>query len=244
VSRDAGFDRCDLDTGIFSDPKFKKLARNHPDLIAVATAGYIGIVAQSWRAAERLSAEDAWPAILPWSPDAVVAMQEANLLDVDGKIVEHAWESWFGEANRRRLGGRARWQRYNKTRGGSEGDSETAAEKKSPAPLEENSQSVSQSVARVVVTTELPRGNDVGKGKKARPAAAQPADEVEPAFVSEERPESVGRAVVAPSDWCDYPASHKESGDHAVGRNYCHSCGGRHALRDQSITLISGGASR
>ena len=156
MSRGAGFDRCDLDTAIMSDPKFKKLARTHPDLIAVAIAGYVGIVAECWRAAERLAAEDAWPAIVPWSPDAVAAMKDADLLDADGRIVEHAWESWFGDANRRRQAGRARYARYNANR--PHPPEETPPENEIPPAPPKEEQSVSQSVARVVVPTWLPRG--------------------------------------------------------------------------------------
>jgi hypothetical protein len=87
------------------------------------------------------------------------------------------------------------------------------AEKETPGPKEENSQSVSQSVARVVVTTELPRGSDVTRDSrdgetspkrpsrkpKARPAVDPPSEGRKTADDPQsEGQESEGRAETAP----------------------------------------------
>ena len=76
-----GFERMDVSTAIDDDPKFRALARRHPDLFAVAFTAYVGMMARSWRQGERLTAEEAWPPLLPYDPAVVGAMRDVLLLD-------------------------------------------------------------------------------------------------------------------------------------------------------------------
>jgi hypothetical protein len=102
MSRDAGFANADLDTGIARDPKFRRLARLHPDLIAVAFAGYIGLLAESWGSGERRVATDGWPEIISYNDEAVAALIEVGLLDRASRLPAKAWKSWYGVACSRR----------------------------------------------------------------------------------------------------------------------------------------------
>jgi hypothetical protein len=123
MSRDGGFLRADLDTGIAHDPKFRRLARLHPKLAAVAFTGYVGLLAESWRLGDRLTALDGWPEIIPWSEQAVRALVEVELLDSETRVPEQAWMAWYGvalAARRRRqaagsLGGYAKAGSSNAT---------------------------------------------------------------------------------------------------------------------------------
>jgi hypothetical protein len=102
VSRGAGFANADLDVNIARDTKFRRLSRLHPDLIMPSFAGYVGILAECWGCGERKSAIDAWPEILPWSGEAVSALQEVGLLDAQQKLPQGAWRVWYGAACERR----------------------------------------------------------------------------------------------------------------------------------------------
>jgi hypothetical protein len=102
MTRGAGFGNADLDVNITRDPKFRRLARLHPDLVAAAFAGYVGILTDSWGSGERKAAIDAWPEIIPWSDDVIAALQEVELLDAQQKVSEKAWNEWFGAACARR----------------------------------------------------------------------------------------------------------------------------------------------
>jgi hypothetical protein len=102
MPRGAGFANADIDVNIARDPKFRRLARLHPDLIALSFAGYVGMLAESWGTGERKTALDAWPEILPWSAEAVSALQEVGLLDASQKVTTTAWRGWFGAACERR----------------------------------------------------------------------------------------------------------------------------------------------
>ena len=106
----------DVNTAIDDDPKFRTLARRHPDLFPVAFTAYVGIMARSWLHGERLTAEEAWPPLLPYDFTVVDALCDVVLLDAETRIPSGAWERHFGAASERRRLGRERWTRYNEHR--------------------------------------------------------------------------------------------------------------------------------
>jgi hypothetical protein len=102
MSRESGFSVADIATNMARDEKFRRLARLHPDLIAVAFAGYVGITLESWAVGRRVKAIDGWPEIVPWSEPAIKALRSQNLLDTRLKIPMKTWTSWYGAAFARR----------------------------------------------------------------------------------------------------------------------------------------------
>lgn len=160
MSAAEGFERMDVSTAIDDDPKFRALARRHPEAFAVAFTAYVGMMARSWRQGERLTAEEAWPPLLPYDPAAVTAMRDVLLLDDDARIPAGAWERHFGEAFERRRAGRERWSRYNEHR-----------PSKSPPAPPSDSQSDSQSVITRYPrgTHAVPTGRTVDKGRDHGP---------------------------------------------------------------------------
>lgn len=117
MTRQDGFDRLDLATDVHHDPKFRALARRHPDLWPGAFAAYVVLLAESWREGARLTLDEAWPPAMPDSPEIAAALTEARLVGPDSRIPEGAWESWYGEASQRRTAGRERQRRADIKRG-------------------------------------------------------------------------------------------------------------------------------
>lgn len=119
MSRDAGFTRADVDTGLFADPKVVRLARHvrDPQRVAAATCLYVGLVLASWKAGERVTLEESAPA---WFLEPVDELQTvllaADLVDTDGRIPVHAWSSWYEPARERRQLTIDRWARSNAKR--------------------------------------------------------------------------------------------------------------------------------
>jgi hypothetical protein len=107
----------DVSTSICDDPKFRRLAREYPDHVAVAFTAYVAVCAESWRAGRRVPQEEAWPAFLPFDEEAVLALYRVGLIDKRGCIVSKAWRSWYEPARERRDKARERWTRYNALRG-------------------------------------------------------------------------------------------------------------------------------
>jgi hypothetical protein len=142
MSRDV-LTRMDVSTSILEDPKFRSLARRHPELFAVAFTAYVGIDAASWREGERLTAEEGWPLLLTFNPAAVQALQEARLLDSEGRITRRAWANWYEAAAERVQLARDRYARYNAKR----------------AERANHSIQDSQPASQPLVTTSAPRGN-------------------------------------------------------------------------------------
>jgi hypothetical protein len=143
----------DVSTSLDDDPKFRTLARRHPDLLAVAGWAYIGLLARSWREGERLTLEEAWPALLPWDQGAADAMVAVGLVDEHQRLPEHAWDAWYGAAAERRRLGRERQRRADARRGrsGRQADSQGQQAGSTDSP------SVSQSGP-----TRDQRGSNVG----------------------------------------------------------------------------------
>lgn len=108
MSRDAGFARADVDTGLYADPKIVALARRLRDPVATAAhvALYEALVLASWGAGDRLTLEQTLPAWWLVEPDVDVAyrtvLEAVGLVDAEGRIPEHAWASWFTPASDRR----------------------------------------------------------------------------------------------------------------------------------------------
>lgn len=133
--RSDGFERMDVSTSIDDDPKFRALARRHPETFATALAAYVGLLARSWREGERLTLEEGWPALLQIDEKAICAMREVELVDDEDRLPQGAWTAWYGAAVERRRLGRERQHRADVRRG----------RVKPPAPP---SQSISQSEGR------------------------------------------------------------------------------------------------
>lgn len=114
-----GFPIADIDTKLWDDIKVKRLVRQMRDETAtlVAIAYYISLILESWRLGERLILADAAPA---WSTADLApveaALARAGLVDEEGRIPEHAWESWYGPAVARRAAARLGGQEGNRRR--------------------------------------------------------------------------------------------------------------------------------
>lgn len=112
-----GFDRMDVATDIVHDVKFRRLARLHPDLVAAAGWAYVSLLGDSWREGERLTLDETWPPGVTFDPAVGEALVEAELVDDDGRVTEHAWSGWYGAAHERRERGRERQRRADAKRG-------------------------------------------------------------------------------------------------------------------------------
>lgn len=108
----------DVSTSICDDPKFRRLARETPQLVAPAFTAYLATMAESWRVGRRVNVHDAWPAILPFDEAACDALVKVGLLDRRGVLAPKGWRSWFEPARERRQKSRDRWARYNAQRTG------------------------------------------------------------------------------------------------------------------------------
>lgn len=111
-SRDDGFAIMDVSTSICDDPKFRRIARERPELVGTVFTAYMATMAESWRGGRRVSIEDAWPAILPYSADAAAIMVAVGLLDRRGVLSPKAWRGWFEPARSRRDKSRADWRKW------------------------------------------------------------------------------------------------------------------------------------
>lgn len=102
MSRGDGFANADVDVNFFRDLKVKRLAREHADVFLQATAGYLGMLLHCWGCGERQMAADAWPELIPYSDEAVAALQAVGLVDRTTRVSRKAWDQWFGVAFARR----------------------------------------------------------------------------------------------------------------------------------------------
>lgn len=141
MSREDGFAVMDVSTSVCDDPKWRRLAREHPEHVAVAFCAYVALMAESWRAGRRVNIGDSWPSILPLdigAADPIAALRDVGLIDKTFRIPVKTWAAWFGPAAERRRRNRDRWARYNAQR-----DADTA---------------------------RLPRGSDAGTATSVRPS--------------------------------------------------------------------------
>lgn len=114
MSRDAGFPIADLDAGLLADPKVVALARRlkDPRQTAAHVALYAAVILESWASGERATLDAAAPAWWLDDLDDVLAnLQAVGLLDSEGRVPEHAWDSWYMPAAERREASRDRWRR-------------------------------------------------------------------------------------------------------------------------------------
>jgi hypothetical protein len=169
ASRDEGFAVMDVSTSICDDPKFRRLAREHPEHIASGFVAYVATMAESWRTGRRVRVEDAWPSVLPFVPESAGALRDVGLLDRAGKVPMKTWAGWFDPAARRRESSRERWRRYN------------AQRDKHPPPDAD--------------TTDIPRGSDVDTATSVPPVPSGPTGPSAPpdrdARANGAKPESV-----------------------------------------------------
>ena len=115
-SRDDGFAIMDVSTSICDDPKFRRLARENPELVAPAFTAYVATMAESWRVGRRVPVEDAWPGFLVFDQAVCDALRRVALVDQRGLVSSKAWRGWFAPARERRAKSRERWARYNAKR--------------------------------------------------------------------------------------------------------------------------------
>jgi hypothetical protein len=97
----AGFPRADIDVGFYHDPKINKLARHlrDPSRTMVCLGLYQSLILASWADGERVTLDDAAPAWwLDPLGDVAAELEAVGLVDAEGRIPEHAWETWFGPA--------------------------------------------------------------------------------------------------------------------------------------------------
>lgn len=178
-----GFDRMDVKTSIHRDPKFKKLARLHPDLLASGFMAFVATLGESWSNAERLDARDAWPELLPYSDDVLDALQEVSLLDDDYKVASGTWEEWFGQVTRRRAANRRRWADAKRnTRGGHEEPAETPsngnAESRVPSVLPSFRPSFRPSVRSSIEDPPTPRKRGDRSNERSRGGAPRTVGDI------------------------------------------------------------------
>lgn len=138
-SRDDGFAIMDVSTSICDDPKFRRIARERPELVGTTFTAYMATMAESWRIGRRVGIEDAWPAILPYDAEAVAIMVAVGLLDRRGILSPKAWRGWFEPARARRDKSRADWRKWQaehrRSKGGVSPDSEPDKGKPSVPPV-------------------------------------------------------------------------------------------------------------
>ena len=116
MTRTEGFAVMDVSTSILDDPKFRRIQRQAPELVATAFTAYLGVMAESWRTGRRVSIDDAWPTIIQYDAAVDSILREVGLLDKRGLPTPKAWRGWFEPARERRDKSRERWARYNAKR--------------------------------------------------------------------------------------------------------------------------------
>jgi hypothetical protein len=140
----------DVSTSVCDDPKFRRLQRENPELVAASFVAYMATMAESWKAGRRVSVDDAWPAFLAFDQAVCDALTRVGLLDRRGLVNSKAWRSWFEPARERRGKARDRWTRYNAKRDadttppprGSDVDTATSVPLLPSAPSEPSAPSV------------------------------------------------------------------------------------------------------
>jgi len=140
VSSRDGLARADVDTGLYSDPKVKALARlqRGPVRTAATMTLYVATVLESWAENDRVSAEDAMPAwYLADYVDLVSDLTTVGLLDADGMIPEATLDRWLDGVRTRIASGRAaadkRWGRNGSAMGTHREPNTQPASQKKPA---------------------------------------------------------------------------------------------------------------
>ena len=102
-SRD-GLLRADIDTGLYSDPKVKSLARLQGDPVKTAATMtlYVSTVLDSWAEDRRVSVRDARPAWWLDEPTEMIGdLMTVGLLDRKGLIPSAVLERWLAPTRAR-----------------------------------------------------------------------------------------------------------------------------------------------
>lgn len=118
MSRGDGFAVMDLSTDYVNDPKWRKLHREHPELLLAAFMAYTATMCESWKAGRRVTIEEAWPPLLPYEAPVIDALVEVGFVDRKGYVVTRSWVGWFGPAHKRREAARAAGREGNARRWG------------------------------------------------------------------------------------------------------------------------------
>lgn len=118
-----GFAVMDVSTSLHDDPKVKRLAREFPEQLGTGFLAYVATMGESWKAGQRLSVLESWPAHLPFDAAAVEALKAVKLLEQTGQVTASAWRGYFMQARKRRKTARDRWDRANKARRKKEAES-------------------------------------------------------------------------------------------------------------------------
>jgi hypothetical protein len=117
MSRDDGFAIADIDVGVLRDVKVRRLRQQVPDDFPATVVLYLAVVLSSWEDGLRLSALEA-DSVVEATAERIAGLKAVELLDEDGKIPAHAWESWFRPAWERREASRAGGREGNRRRWG------------------------------------------------------------------------------------------------------------------------------
>lgn len=124
MSRDDGFDIADVATGLYDDPKVKKLWRALGDETRMTHAMtlHMATLLASWRHGTRVTVDEAVPVWLTPDASLVTELQAAGLLDRQARIPARSWKGWFHPVVERREAVRERWRRANDKRRGGDRD--------------------------------------------------------------------------------------------------------------------------
>ena len=104
MTRPDGFQIADIDVGLLSDPKVRRLWRLLRDqgLMCEALMLFVSTLLESWSSGCRVAVDEAMPMWLEPSDGVLEALRKADLLTPDGRVSESGWVAWFGPASARR----------------------------------------------------------------------------------------------------------------------------------------------
>ena len=157
MSQLEGFAVMDVSTAILHDPKVGRLAREYPERLTTGFLVYVATMAESWKAGERVTVEDAWPSFLAFDQASIDAIRAVKLIDARGRIVPQAWRGWFDIAYERREKSRERWRRANRARTSD-----------APEPVHPNGEDSAE-------PARLPRGANAVQTRIPRPTSVRPS---------------------------------------------------------------------
>jgi hypothetical protein len=104
MPRDDGFAVADVSTSKHTDPKFRRMWRwlgDEAEMNAAAVL-YEAVCLASWQQGEPVEADEAAPFWMTDTQKPMLILQKVGLLDDDGRIPDHAWQSWYLPAYERR----------------------------------------------------------------------------------------------------------------------------------------------
>ena len=107
MSRSEGFTIANIDVGLLSDDKFKRLRRESPQDAEHIIVVYVALLLECWAHGKRLTVEEAAPEWLELRPEILRLMVGVKLLDRQHRVTAPAWAKHFGPALARREAARA-----------------------------------------------------------------------------------------------------------------------------------------